>query len=95
MPTYGKKSLLFTKGKGCYLYDDKNNKYLDFASGIAVNSLGHCHPRLVKALNNQSKQLWHVSNLYLIKNQEKFAKLLCKNSFADKVFFTNSGAESI
>ena len=81
MPTYGNKELEFIKGKGCYLFDKKNEKYLDFASGIAVNSLGHCHPVLVKALNNQSKQLWHVSNLYKIKKQEEFAQLLCKNSF--------------
>tara|TARA_B100000886_G_scaffold329649_1_gene279232 strand:- start:3293 stop:4444 length:1152 start_codon:yes stop_codon:yes gene_type:complete len=95
MPTYGKKTLEFNKGRGCYLYTTNNEKYLDFASGIAVNSLGHCHPRLVKVLNRQSKELWHISNLYLIKKQEEFAKLLSKNSFADKVFFTNSGAESI
>ena len=95
MPTYGIKNLEFVKGKGCYLYSNQNKKYLDFASGIAVNSLGHCHPRLIEALNKQSKQLWHVSNLYKIKKQEQFAKLLCKNSFADKVFFTNSGTESI
>ena len=95
MPTYGNRELEFIKGKGCYLFDKKNEKYLDFASGIAVNSLGHCHPVLVKALNNQSKQLWHVSNLYKIKKQEEFAQLLCKNSFANKVFFTNSGTEAI
>ncbi len=95
MPTYGKKTLEFIKGKGCYLYNNKNEKYLDFASGIAVNSLGHCHPKLIKALNDQSKKIWHTSNLYIIKKQEKFAKLLCQKSFADKVFFTNSGTESI
>ena len=95
MPTYGNRELEFIKGKGCYLFDKKNEKYLDFASGIAVNSLGHCHPVLVKALNNQSKQLWHVSNLYKINKQEEFAQLLCKNSFANKVFFTNSGTEAI
>ena len=95
MPTYGNKSLEFIRGKGCYLFNEKKEKYLDFASGIAVNSLGHCHPKLISTLNKQSKQLWHVSNLYIIKKQEKFAKLLCKNSFADKVFFTNSGTESI
>ena len=95
MPTYGNKKLEFVKGRGCYLYSDNNKKYLDFASGIAVNSLGHCHPNLVKVLHKQSKELWHVSNLYLINKQEKFAKLLCKNSFAEKVFFTNSGTESI
>ncbi len=91
MPTYGNKTLEFVKGKGCYLYTSQNKKYLDFASGIAVNSLGHCHPKLIGALNKQSKQLWHISNLYLIKKQEQFARLLCKKSFADKVFFTNSG----
>ena len=95
MPTYGVKSLEFVKGRGCYLYNSKNEKYLDFSSGIAVNSLGHCHPRLVKELNKQTKMLWHVSNLYIIKKQEELAKLLCEKSFADKVFFTNSGTESI
>ncbi len=95
MPTYGTKTLEFVRGKGCYLYDKNKNEYLDFASGIAVNSLGHCHPKLINALNKQSKQLWHISNLYKIKKQEEFAKLLCKNSFADKVFFTNSGTEAV
>ena len=95
MPTYGNKTLEFIKERVVIYYDKKNEKYLDFASGIAVNSLGHCHPRLVKALNKQSKQLWHVSNLYTINKQEEFAKLLCKNSFANKVFFTNSGTEAI
>ena len=95
MPTYGTKTLEFIKGKGCYLYNKKNEKYLDFASGIAVNSLGHCHPRLVSVLNQQSKKLWHVSNLYKINKQEQFAELICKKTFANKVFFTNSGTESI
>ena len=95
MPTYGERDLEFVKGKDCYLFTSDGKKYLDFAGGIAVNSLGHCHPKLIEVLNKQSKQLWHVSNLYKIKKQEQFAKLLCKNSFADKVFFTNSGAESI
>ncbi len=95
MPTYGTKTLEFIRGRGCYLYDKNNYKYLDFASGIAVNSLGHCHPKLVQVLNKQSKKLWHISNLYLIKQQEEFASLLCKKSFADRVFFTNSGTESI
>ncbi len=95
MPTYGNKNLEFYKGKGCYLYNKKNEKFLDFASGIAVNSLGHCHPKLINALNKQSNLLWHVSNLYIIKKQEEFAKMLCKKSFAENVFFTNSGTESI
>ena len=95
MPTYGKRDLVFAKGKGCYLYTASGKKYLDFAGGIAVNSLGHCHPKLVKILKKQSEILWHTSNLYKNNNQELFAKELCKKTFADKVFFTNSGAEAI
>ena len=95
MPTYGERDLIFTSGSGCYLYSPTGEKYLDFAGGIAVNSLGHCHPKLVKALKKQSEILWHTSNLYKNNNQEFFAKELCKKTFADKVFFTNSGAEAI
>ena len=95
MPTYGERDLIFAKGKGCYLYTPSKNRYLDFAGGIAVNSLGHCHPKLVNILKKQSEILWHTSNLYKNNNQELFAKELCKKTFADKVFFTNSGAEAI
>ena len=95
MPTYGDREIEFIRGEGAYLFSSKNTKYLDFGSGIAVNSLGHCHPSLVKALRDQSSKLWHTSNLYLNKNQEEYAELLCKHSFAEKVFFTNSGVESI
>ena len=95
MPTYGERDLIFAKGKGCYLYTHSGKKYLDFAGGIAVNSLGHCHPKLVSILKKQSEILWHTSNLYKNNNQELFAKELCKKTFADKVFFTNSGAEAI
>ncbi len=95
MPTYGDRNLEFKEGQGCYLTSIDNNKYLDFGSGIAVNSLGHCHPRLVKALQFQSSKLWHISNLYYNSTQEEYAKLLCLNSFAEKIFFTNSGVESI
>ena len=95
MPTYGDRTLEFVKGAGCYLTDNNKKRYLDFGSGIAVTSLGHCHPKLIKALNRQSKKLWHTSNLYYNSNQEKYANILCKNSFADKVFFTNSGTEAI
>ena len=91
MPTYGDRKLEFINGKGAYLFDKKNKKFLDFGSGIAVNSLGHCHPKLIEALNKQSSKLWHTSNLYFSKKQEEYAKLLCDNSFAEKVFFTNSG----
>ena len=95
MPTYNKRNLEFTHGKGVYLFTKNKDKYLDFGSGIAVNSLGHCHPKLVKVINEQSKKFWHTSNLYYNEAQEKYAKLLCKYSFAEKVFFTNSGTESI
>jgi len=95
MPTYGERDLVFAKGKGCYLYTPLGEKYLDFAGGIAVNSLGHCHPKLVNILQKQSETLWHTSNLYKNNNQELFAKELCNKTFADKVFFTNSGAEAI
>ena len=77
MPTYGERSLEFIKGEGAYLYSKTNKKYLDFGSGIAVNSLGHCHPKLIQALNEQSKTLWHTSNLYLNESQENYAKILC------------------
>ena len=95
MPTYGERDLIFAKGKGCYLYTHSGKKYLDFAGGIAVNSLGHCHPKLVNVIKKQSEKLWHTSNLYKNHNQELFAQELCKKTFADKVFFTNSGAEAI
>ena len=95
MPTYGERKIEFIRGEGVYLFSSKNTKYLDFGSGIAVNSLGHCHPSLVKALRDQSSKLWHTSNLYYSEAQEEYAALLCKYSFAEKVFFTNSGAESI
>jgi acetylornithine/N-succinyldiaminopimelate aminotransferase len=95
MPTYGKRTLEFIYGKGVYLYTKNNKKYLDFGGGIAVNSLGHCHPMLVKALKDQITRMWHSSNLYYSEIQENYAALLCNYSFAEKVFFTNSGAESI
>ena len=95
MPTYGQRSIEFSHGKGVYLYSNDNKKYLDFGCGIAVNSLGHCHPKLIKALHEQSNKLWHTSNLYFSKKQEIYAEMLCKHSFAEKVFFTNSGVESI
>ena len=95
MPTYGERSLEFSRGEGAYLFSNDNKTYLDFGGGIAVNSLGHCHPKLIKTLQEQSTKLWHTSNLYFSKNQEIYAELLCRHSFAEKVFFTNSGAESI
>ena len=95
MPTYGDRDLTFERGRGCYLFTPSGEKYLDFAGGIAVNSLGHCHPKLVSVLKKQSEKLWHTSNLYKNKNQELYAKELCENTFASRVFFTNSGAEAI
>ena len=95
MPTYGERTLEFSHGEGVYLFSKDNKRYLDFGAGIAVNSLGHCHPKLIKVLQKQSTKLWHTSNLYFSKNQEHYAELLCLHSFADKVFFTNSGVESI
>ena len=91
---YARKKISFVKGKGCYLYSSTGVKYLDFVQGIAVNSLGHCHDHLVKAINKQSKKLWHVSNAFIIAEQERLAKRLTQNSFADFVAFQNSGAEA-
>tara|TARA_B100000700_G_scaffold331327_1_gene463180 strand:+ start:3442 stop:4623 length:1182 start_codon:yes stop_codon:yes gene_type:complete len=95
MPTYGDRNIEFETGKGCYLYTKNGEKYLDFGAGIAVNSLGHCHPKLVDVLTHQAQKLWHTSNLYFNKDQEEYAELLCNNSFAEKVFFCNSGVEAI
>ena len=91
---YNRKKVSFVRGKGCYLYSANGTKYLDFVQGIAVNSLGHCHNHLVKAINKQSKKLWNVSNAFIILEQERLAKRLTQNSFADHVAFQNSGAEA-
>ncbi len=93
LPTYNRIKLKFLHGKGSWLYT-KYDKYLDFSSGIAVNCLGHSNKILKNALQSQSNKLWHTSNLYTISEQEKVAEQLCKLSFADKVFFCNSGAEA-
>ncbi len=91
---YNRKKISFNYGKGSYLYSTDKNKYLDFVQGIAVNSLGHAHPKLVKTIKVQSKKLWHVSNAFQIPEGEKLAKKLCKKTFADYVMFQNSGAEA-
>jgi len=91
---YNRKKISFSHGKGSYLYSTNNKKYLDFVQGIAVNSLGHAHPKLVKTIKEQSKRLWHVSNAFEIPEGEKLAKNLCKKTFADYVMFQNSGAEA-
>ena len=91
---YNRKKIAFKHGKGTYLYSTGNKKYLDFVQGIAVNSLGHAHPKLVKTIRDQSRKLWHVSNAFLIPEGEKLAKKLCAKTFADFVLFQNSGAEA-
>ncbi len=95
MPTYGRADLTFTKGEGMYLFDQSGRRYLDFGAGVAVTSLGHCHPRLVAALKAQAETLWHCSNLYHIPDQDKLAQRFVANTFADSVFFANSGAEAV
>ncbi|MDZ4736273.1 MAG: aspartate aminotransferase family protein [Rhodospirillaceae bacterium] len=95
MPTYARFDLAFERGEGAYLIATDGRRYLDFASGIAVTALGHAHPHLVAALKAQAEKLWHSSNLYRIPGQERFGQRLVDASFADSVFFTNSGVEAI
>lgn len=94
-PTYAQPDIEFVEGKGVRLYDAAGDAYLDLTGGIAVNSLGHAHPRLVAALTEQAGKLWHTSNLFSIKGQERLAARLCEATFAERVFFTNSGAEAL
>ncbi|MDB9711716.1 aspartate aminotransferase family protein [Pelagibacteraceae bacterium] len=91
---YNRKKIAFSKGKGSFLYSTNGSKYLDFVQGIAVNSLGHAHPKLIAALNKQSKKVWHVSNAFQIPEGEKLAKKLTQHTFADYVLFQNSGVEA-
>ena len=93
--TFARAPLEFERGEGCWLITTDGQRYLDFAGGIAVNSLGHSHPHLVAALTEQAGKLWHTSNLYRIPGQDRLAERLAANSFADRVFFTNSGAEAL
>ncbi|MDK1021676.1 MAG: aspartate aminotransferase family protein [Candidatus Hydrogenedentes bacterium] len=93
--TYGKRKLAFVRGKGMSLWDAEGREYLDFFAGIAVVGLGHCHPAVTEAIQQQAQRLVHVSNLYFIDAQVVLAKMLCEHSFADKWFFCNSGAEAI
>ncbi len=93
--TFARAHLAFERGEGVRLFTQDGDEYLDFAAGIAVNSLGHAHPHLVDALTSQASKLWHVSNLYEIPGQERLAQRLCDATFAEKVFFTNSGAEAL
>jgi len=95
LPTYARVDLAFERGEGAWLYTASGERYLDFTSGVAVNALGHAHPALVAALSEQAHKLWHVSNLYRIPGAEKLADRLCEASFADVVFFCNSGTEAL
>ena len=94
LDTYARKDISFNEGKGSYLYAENGDKYLDFVQGIATNILGHCHEHLVKTIQEQSKKLWHVSNAFVIPDQERLAKRLTDNTFADFVCFQNSGTEA-
>jgi acetylornithine/N-succinyldiaminopimelate aminotransferase len=95
MGVYSRGDLAFERGEGVRLYSTTGEVYLDCVAGIAVNGLGHCHPRLVKAVSDQAQKLWHVSNIYKIPEQEALADRLCAATFADQVFFTNSGTEAV
>jgi acetylornithine/N-succinyldiaminopimelate aminotransferase len=95
LPTYARVDLAFERGEGAWLIASDGQRYLDFTSGVAVNALGHAHPHLVQALVEQAGKLWHVSNLYRIPEGERLAERLCRASFADVVFFANSGAEAM
>jgi acetylornithine/N-succinyldiaminopimelate aminotransferase len=95
LPTYARVDLAFERGEGAWLTATNGERYLDFTSGVAVNALGHAHPYLVAAITEQAKKVWHVSNLYRIPESERLAERLCAASFADVVFFANSGAEAM
>lgn len=94
MKTYGRYPIVPVRGEGCRLWDADGKEYLDFLAGVAVNNLGHCHPRVVKAIQDQAATMIHCSNYYQIPQQIELAELLCKHSFADRAFFCNSGAEA-
>ena len=93
-PTYNRADLAFERGQGVWLETRDGRRFMDCAGGVAVNALGHAHPHLVQALKDQAEKVWHVSNLFEIPGQRRLAERLCEASFADKVFFTNSGAEA-
>jgi acetylornithine/N-succinyldiaminopimelate aminotransferase len=94
MPTYARADVVFERGEGPYLFDTNGKRYLDFASGVAVTAFGHAHPYLIKALTDQAHKVWHTSNLYRVAGQESLGRRLVDNTFADTVFFTNSGVEA-
>ncbi|MEL7349668.1 MAG: aminotransferase class III-fold pyridoxal phosphate-dependent enzyme, partial [Pseudomonadota bacterium] len=94
LPTYNRTPLEFARGEGAWLTTVDGRRFLDFGAGIAVNVLGHAHPALVAALTEQAGRVWHVSNLYEIPEQRRLAEMLVEATFADTVFFTNSGTEA-
>src|SRR6201985_1694651 len=94
LPTFNRADIAFVRGEGSYLFAEDGKRYLDFGAGIAVNAFGHANPKLVAALTYQAGKTWHTSNLYRVPGQESLAKKLVENSFADTVFFTNSGTEA-
>ena len=95
LPTYNRAPLAFVRGEGCRVYTEAGEAYLDFGAGVAVTSCGHAHPQLVEALTTQAQKIWHTSNLYQMPGQEKLARKLIELTFADTVFFCNSGAEAL
>jgi acetylornithine/N-succinyldiaminopimelate aminotransferase len=95
LPTYNRADVAFVRGEGPYIFAEDGSRYLDFGAGVAVNALGHAHPKLVAALTEQAQRLWHTSNYYRVAGQETLSKRLVESTFADTVFFGNSGAEAI
>ncbi|HEV7410414.1 MAG TPA: aminotransferase class III-fold pyridoxal phosphate-dependent enzyme, partial [Bradyrhizobium sp.] len=95
LPVFARADLAFERGEGVWLIGTDGERYLDFTSGVAVNALGHCHPQLIAALQEQATKLWHMSNLFKSPDGERLAARLCEQSFADFVFFCNSGAEAM
>ncbi len=95
LPVYRPPEEVFVEGQGAYLFTEDGRRYLDFIAGIAVTALGHAHPALVDALRDQAGKLWHTSNMFRVKGQEELADKICRDTFADRVFFTNSGTEAV
>ncbi|AXE63086.1 acetylornithine transaminase [Hyphomonas sp. CACIAM 19H1] len=95
LPVYRPPEEVFVQGEGVYMFTEDGRRYLDFIAGIAVNALGHAHPAMIDALRDQAGKLWHTSNMFRIKGQEELADKICRDTFADRVFFTNSGTEAI
>ena len=95
MPVYRPPEEVFDRGEGVCLFTEDGTRYLDFIAGIAVNALGHAHPAMVEALTDQAGKLWHTSNMFRVRGAEELADKICRDTFADRVFFTNSGTEAI